>query len=154
MNIFAKAITAAAIAASTTASLAADFPKSGSAKGKGYMTYTSISQHEGWDAEMQPSIYTGDGITIYEGLDVRFHSRCLGQDAMIAGAYVTSGTCTETDTDGDKIFLTYNMEGFTYVGGTGKYKGITGGGTTVSDPIVQGKTTATVESYEKHWEIK
>lgn len=74
---------------------------------------------------------------------------------MIAGAYTDSGTCTETGKDGDKTFVTYGPETFTYVGGTGKYKGITGGGTFKSDPVYLGKKDAAfIVSFEKHREIK
>jgi hypothetical protein len=56
---------------------------------------------------------------------------CLEESRARADGYKFSGTCVETDADGDKIFLTY--EGpesgpISLIGGTGKYAGIEGSG--------------------------
>jgi hypothetical protein len=64
--------------------------------------------------------------------------RCLGALHVVNGAFDDeAGSCIYTRPDGDQVFATYKMTGkvgvgakgtFTYVGGTGKLAGITGGG--------------------------
>ena len=62
---------------------------------------------------------------------------CLGSLHAIKGIYEDGGFCEYTRPDGDKIFFTYEAKGglgksakgtFTFVSGTGKCVGITGGG--------------------------
>ena len=57
---------------------------------------------------------------------------CLEESSARKDGYKFTGTCIETDMDGDKIFVTY--EGpesgpLSVIGGTGKYAGIEGSGT-------------------------
>jgi hypothetical protein len=156
MNRFTTTITALLLTSASAS--AADFPKSGSTKATGYLTATVIGQLDGWVADWQPDSYVITGIlrNDMEGgpFDKSF-IRCIGVEAMVAGQFWDNGTCTETDKDGDKIFITYGVGKFAYVGGTGKYKGITGGGTNSGDPIFQdGKNWAAVVAFEKNWEIK
>ena len=64
------------------------------------------------------------------------------------------GHCIITNDDGDRIFADYQCQGdmemcrgpFTLVGGTGKFKGITGGGDMVSR--IQARTLFLVEGFE------
>lgn len=56
-----------------------------------------------------------------------FH--CVGYGQKIGEKSDFMGGCVKTDKDGDHIFYTYNSEGWTFSGGTGKFKGITGKGT-------------------------
>jgi hypothetical protein len=51
------------------------------------------------------------------------------------GRYSETGACTEVDTDGDMICLTVATDTQTLIGGTGKYKGITGTGTFSEHPL-------------------
>ena len=58
--------------------------------------------------------------------------RCLEDSGARPDGYKYSGSCVQTDHDGDKIFVTY--EGtksgqFKWIGGTGKYKDVSGSGT-------------------------
>jgi hypothetical protein len=63
--------------------------------------------------------------------------RCLEETRTRADGYKFTGTCVQTDADGDKLFMTY--EGpesgpVALIGGTGKYKDIEGDGSwTVTD---------------------
>lgn len=158
MNSFTTAIAASTLALTAASASAAEFPKSGSTKATSYYTQTIVDELEGWEADWQPNVYVLTGIlrnAVDGGPFDKNFLRCIGQSAMVAGAYTDSGTCTETDKDSDKIFITYGPDSFTYVGGTGKYKGITGGGTFKADPVYIGKKdSAFIISFEKNWAIK
>ena len=64
---------------------------------------------------------------------------CPGVNDLVSGVTVAAhGYCIVTDADGDKVFESWYGKGsapgkgtgqFTWTGGTGKYHGITGGGT-------------------------
>ena len=63
--------------------------------------------------------------------------QCVGSLKAIKGEYKEIGLCTYTRPDGDQIYSSYEGAGklgqsakgsFTFVGGTGKCAGITGGG--------------------------
>ena len=158
MNIRTAIFAASMLALTASGASAADFPKSGTTKATGYLTQTIVDELEGWQADWQPNLNVGMAIIRNEtegGPFDKSFMRCIGQDAMVAGKYWSNGTCTETDAAGDKIFITYGADSFTFTGGTGKYKGITGGGTSKAETVFQGaKNWAGILSFEKHWEIK
>ena len=57
--------------------------------------------------------------------------RCLESTGARPERYGYWGTCVETDSDGDKLFMTYDGKKngqFKWIGGTGKYKDIDGSG--------------------------
>ena len=57
--------------------------------------------------------------------------RCLEDTSARPGEYKYSGTCVQTDLDGDKLFMTYegSKSGqIKWVGGTGKFKDVGGSG--------------------------
>ena len=54
------------------------------------------------------------------------HAHCLMLSAIIGGKSSVSGTCTETDGDGDHVFTSFDSAAYKLIGGTGKYKGISG----------------------------
>lgn len=68
------------------------------------------------------------------GMFHRMGVRCLGLHEGGSPQAVSRGTCTDTDADGDQIFSTYESRAVdgkpsrfhTFVGGTGKYAGMTG----------------------------
>jgi hypothetical protein len=84
--------------------------------------------------------YEGSGIYISDTENGLFHNASihfLGAFHAVKGAFEESGGMVLTAPDGDKAFVTYKGSGnlgkdakgtYTYVGGTGKYTGITGGG--------------------------
>jgi hypothetical protein len=158
MNNLIAATVASMLALTSASASAADFPKSGSVKATSYDTSITVEALDGWEADFQPDIFVLTGLLRSEkegGPFDKTFMRCIGQGALIAGAYKNSGTCTETDKDGDKIFITFETGTFTFVSGTGKYKGITGGGTSKSEIAFQGpKDVVLITSHEKHWEIK
>jgi hypothetical protein len=54
------------------------------------------------------------------------HAHCLMLSAIIGGKSSVSGACTETDRDGDHVFTSFDSAAYKLIGGTGKYKGISG----------------------------
>ena len=68
------------------------------------------------------------------GMFHRLGVRCIGLHESGTPQAVSRGACTETDADGDQIFSTYETRiangrpagTHVFVGGTGKYTGITG----------------------------
>jgi hypothetical protein len=65
-----------------------------------------------------------DGQKYFDNMAVR----CLVYRETVAGKLRAYGSCTETDIDGDKVFATFDSAVMihTIIGGTGKYKGISG----------------------------
>ena len=69
-----------------------------------------------------------------------FHNmgvRCLGTREAVGGEVISRGACVDMDKDGDQMFTTYESKGnptagipfagaHTFVGGTGKYTGMSG----------------------------
>jgi hypothetical protein len=67
-----------------------------------------------------------------------------------------NGSCVETDKDGDNVFTTFDDKNHYVMGGTGKYKGITG---TAAYTIVllhdaAGGRPALIANHKAKWEIK
>jgi hypothetical protein len=54
------------------------------------------------------------------------HAHCLMLSAIIGDKPSFSGACTETDRDGDHVFTSFDGAVYKLIGGTGKYKGISG----------------------------
>ncbi len=55
-------------------------------------------------------------------------AHCLMLSAIIGGKPRRYGACTQTDRDGDHAFASFDGAAFKLIGGTGKYKGISGSG--------------------------
>ena len=54
------------------------------------------------------------------------NANCLMLLAIIGGQPRRYGACTQTDRDGDHVFTSFDGAAFKLIGGTGKYKGISG----------------------------
>ncbi|SAK81003.1 hypothetical protein AWB79_05262 [Caballeronia hypogeia] len=81
---------------------------------------------------------------------------CLFFEGARGGQYSETGSCTETDTDGDMIYLTVATDTQTFTGGTGKYKGISGTGTFSGHPLrppAPGTFAVEVE-HKVNWKLK
>jgi hypothetical protein len=52
--------------------------------------------------------------------------RCLASIRVVKGEQELYGACKETDADGDYTSTTFDSEAHYFIGGTGKYQGITG----------------------------
>ena len=118
--------------------LSEEMAKEGSYTGKNYATGTSKALPMG--EERIHVTYEGTGIyvsDIEEGFLNNASQYFLGALHAVKGAFEESGFMVLTVPDGDKVFATWKGSGnlgkdakgtYTYVGGTGKYTGITGGG--------------------------
>jgi hypothetical protein len=152
------AIAASFLTLTAASASAADFPKSGSEKGVIYFTAAVADELDGWETPFQPGIYVMTGVVRTDPAGSAFdksYVRCVGERALLSGKFATVGACTQTDTEGDKAFVTFETGKYAYVGGTGKYKGLTGGGPVTSERIYQGKNDwAVIMAFEKQWEIK
>jgi hypothetical protein len=65
---------------------------------------------------------SSDGAKAFDNMSVR----CVAYNEMLGGKLQASGSCVEIDADSDKVFTTFAAGVHTIVGGTGKYKGISG----------------------------
>jgi len=125
---------AATIAAvlTATAAGAAEAPKAGSVKHAAYTVCRQTAAIDLGEVGSDTSadctgIVKADGGGAFDNLALH----CLEGSVARKAGYKFTGSCVETDGDGDKIFLTY--EGpesgpVDVLGGTGKFKGITGKG--------------------------
>ena len=129
---------------------AADIPRQGSFALRIYGTGTwkAISMGE----ERLHATYDGIGVVVNDAGKGFLHhaaSYFLGQMHGVNGIKeYERGFKVYTDSDGDKVYVTYDQKGvlfrsaegtFTIVGGTGKYTGITGGGESTWGPTPMAK---------------
>ena len=76
--------------------------------------------------------------------------------SQVGETFHFNGSCVETDKDGDNVFTTFDDKNHYLMGGTGKYKGITG---TVPYTVVElhetvGGRPADIVNHKATWEIK
>jgi hypothetical protein len=137
--------------------VSAEFPKTGEAEFDTYYVDNVV-------AKIDSGVGTGaivdeTGITRNVKGEAPFNDmsvRCLYQESSVGETLHFNGTCVETDKDGDNIFATFDDKNHYLMGGTGKYKGITG---TVAYTIVElhetvGGRPALVINHKAKWEIK
>jgi hypothetical protein len=135
----------------------AQMAKEGTGNGKGY--YVSSIQVMPMEKERAQMNYEGFGIFAADDVQTPFHNmsqHVLGGLHVFKGDIDDSGFIEGTLTTGDKVFMTYKASGkmgkpsfvkgtFTYVGGTGKFSGIEGGGEFTRytlQPPAEGKSAA------------
>jgi hypothetical protein len=127
-------IFAAFIASAAPALAAEPFPASGAAKLAAYSVCRSAAIVDmgpvgsNSSAECIGIVKTQDGSKLLDNQAIR----CLEEAKARPEGYAFTGTCIQTDADGDKLFMAY--EGpesgtIALIGGTGKYKDVTGKGT-------------------------
>ena len=117
------------------AALAAEpLPPNGSAKLAAYAVCRSLAIIDmgpvgsNSSAECTGIVRTRDGSKLLDNLSIR----CLEEAKARPQGYAFTGTCIQTDGDGDKLFMTYEgpeSGDVALIGGTGKYKDVTGKGT-------------------------
>lgn len=102
-------------------------------------TYT-VAYVTTWSDAMQlggqtTRLWEADGISTNNAGRPMFDDmgvHCFGLGQTISGVFSARGNCTHTDKDGNKIFEKFEINGptgtVTFIGGTGKYQGITGTG--------------------------
>jgi hypothetical protein len=154
-------ILAAAFASRAPASAAEAFPNSGSAKLAAYAVCRSAvivdmgPVGSNSSAECTGIVKTRDGSKLLDNLAIR----CMEESTARPKGYAFTGTCIQADGDGDKIFMTYEgpeSGDIALLGGTGKYKDITGKGTwSVADaPGNSSQLFAFTLTYDVSWTTK
>jgi hypothetical protein len=152
----------AATIALTAPALAADpFPVSGAAKLAAYSVCRSAVTVDmgpvgsNSSAECNGIVKTLDGSKVLDNLAIR----CVEDAKARRDAYTYSGTCVQTDANGDKIFMTF--EGaetgpIEWIGGTGKYQDILGKGSwsSVDAPGANAQVFAYTFTYDVNWTSK
>ncbi len=109
--------------------VSAEFPKTGEAEYVAYCVDKPV-------AKIDSGVGTG---TILEETCITrnvkgegpFHDmsvRCLYHWSVVGETNRQNGSCVDTDKDGDNVFITFDDKNLYFMGGTGKYKGITGMG--------------------------
>jgi hypothetical protein len=137
--------------------VAAEFPKSGSAEYDTYFVDNTLAKID--SGAGTGAIVDSTGITRNVKGEGPFHDmsmRCLYQTNSVGETTHYSGSCVETDKDGDNVFTTFDDNNHYMMGGTGKYKGITG---TVPYTVVVlhdmvGGRSAYIVNHKATWEIK
>ena len=136
---------------------AAEFPKTGSAEYDTYYVANPVAKID--SGAGTGTIVDETGITRNVKGEGPFHDmsvRCLGHYSQVGETFHFNGSCVETDKDGDNVFTTFDDKNHYLMGGTGKYKGITG---TVPYTVVEihdtvGGRPAWIVNHKATWEIK
>ena len=106
---------------------AAEFPKTGSAEYDAYYVDNTVAKID--SGVGTGAIVDSTGITRNvkgEGPFNDMSVRCLYHWSVVGETNHLNGSCVETDKDGDNVFTTFDDKNHYLMGGTGKYKGITG----------------------------
>jgi len=151
----------AAAAVACPAAAAEPLPKSGSAKLAAYAVCRALAKVDmgpagsASSAECNGVVKTRDGSKTLDNLAIR----CLEESKARPEGYAFTGTCIETDGDGDKLFMTYEgpeSGDVALLGGTGKYRDVSGKGTwSVADaPANTADLFAFTLSYDVGWTTK
>ncbi len=162
MRILGSSLVLVALIASHGRAFAAEpLPNSGAAKLAAYAVCRSLAiidmglAGSNSSAECNGIVKTRDGSKPLDNLAIR----CLEEAKARPEGYKFTGTCVQTDGDGDKIYMTY--EGpesgpVEWIGGTGKYKDVTGSGSwSVADaPGNTANLFAFTLTYDVKWMTK
>ena len=154
-------ILAAALASAAPAFADEPFPPSGAAKLAAYAVCRSAvivdmgQVGSNSAAECTGIVKTRDGSKLLDNLAIR----CEEDAKARPEGYAFTGTCIQTDNQGDKLFMTY--EGpesgtIALLGGTGKYKDVTGTGTwsVVDAPGNNAQLFLFTLTYDVNWTTK
>jgi len=137
--------------------LSAEFPKTGEAE---YDTYYIDNVLQKIDSEAGTGgIVEETGITHNVKGESPFNDmsvRCLYHWSLVEGTRHLNGSCVHTDKDGDNIFATFDDKTTYLMGGTGKYKGITGTVRYTETPLhdTVGGRQAVIVNHKATWQIK
>jgi hypothetical protein len=154
-------ILAAAMAWAAPALAVNPFPASGEAKLAAYSVCRSAvildmgPVGSNFSAECTGIVKTRDGSKLLDNLAIR----CMEESKARPEGYAFTGTCIQTDGDGDKIFMTYEgpeSGAIALLGGTGKYQDITGKGawSVVDAPGNTAQLFAFTLTYDVSWTTK
>jgi hypothetical protein len=142
---------------SAAPAVSAEFPKTGEAEYDTYYVDNVV-------AKIDSGVGTGaivdeTGITRNVKGEGPFHDmsvRCLYHWSVVGQTNHLNGSCVDTDKDGDNVFATFDDKTTTLIGGTGKYKGITGTVSYTSTELhdTVGGRPALITNHKATWEIK
>ena len=164
MRLFAKVLVVLASIFLTT-SVNAEMAKEGSHSGKNYSTGTSkvIAMEE----ERLHMTHEGSGIYVSDAEEGFLNNASiyfLGTLHAVKGVFKESGFMVFALPDGDKIYATWQGTGnlgkdakgtITYVGGTGKYVGISGGDEYTRTGLQRAskKVWAAITTHKGNWKL-
>ena len=134
-----------------------EFPKTGEAEYDTYYVDNVVAKID--SGVGAGAIVDETGVTRNVKGEGPFHDmavRCLYHMSSVGETMHLNGSCVETDKDGDNVFTTFDDKNHYLMGGTGKYKGITG---TVPYTVVVlhetvGGREAVIVNHKAKWEIK
>ncbi len=140
--------------------MAGELPKEGKAS---YTTsYVNVSATPMKMGDRTASIYESAGITRNDAGEAPFNdmgTRCIGMREANGNDVINRGSCIDTDKDGDQVFSTYEANAksgrHVFVGGTGKYQGITGSAdyTFQSVKVPDGARPMTIVPHKATWKL-
>ena len=141
----------------TAPAVSAEFPKTGQAEYNTYYVDNVLAQID--SGAGTGGIVDETGITRNVQGEGPFHDmsvHCLYHWSLVAATRHSNGSCVHTDKDGDNVFATFDDKTTYLMGGTGKYKGITG---TVRYTEAQlhdtaGGRQAVIVNHKATWQIK
>jgi hypothetical protein len=161
LRVLATLICPIAMIALCAPAAADPLPESGAAKFAAYQVCRSLAALDmGASGSQSATECTG----IVRNLDPQKQPdnlaiRCLEDTSARPENYKYSGTCVETDADGDNLFMTYEGSKagqIKWIGGTGKFKDVTGSGGlgVVVAPGGGGASFAYTLTYDVAWSHK
>ena len=151
------ASTAVVVTFCAAPAVSAEFPKTGEAEYDSYYVDNVLAKI---DSEAGTGgIVEETGITRNIKGEGPFHDmsvRCLYHWSLVGATRHSNGSCVHTDKDGDNIFATFDDNTTYLMGGTGKYKGITGTVRYTEVPLhdTVGGRQAVIVNHKATWEIK
>jgi hypothetical protein len=140
-----------------TPAVSSEFPKTGEAQYDTYYIDKVVAKID--SGAGMGEIVEETGVTRNVKGKGPFHDMsvsCLYHESVVGETNHVNGSCVETDKDGDNVFTTFDGKSHYLMGGTGKYKGITG---TVPSTFVRLHDTvdgrrALIVNHKATWEIK
>ena len=151
------ASTAVVVTFCAAPAVSAEFPKTGEAEYDSYYVDNVLAKI---DSEAGTGgIVEETGITRNIKGEGPFHDmsvRCLYHWSLVGATRHSNGSCVHTDKDGDNIFATFDDNTTYLMGGTGKYKGITGTVRYTEAPLhdTVGGRQAVIINHKAAWQIK
>jgi hypothetical protein len=124
-------LVAGSLAFGSAAGMAQQVPKLPPSGTTHFTTYFSVHPAHVVELVDDSSITVAElvGITVNPDGEPHFNNmvvRCLVTIRVVKGEQDLYGACKETDKDGDYTSTTFDSKAHYFIGGTGKYKGITG----------------------------
>ena len=129
--LFACSLVGGSLALGNAAGVAQEVEKLPPSGTTHFTTYFSVHPAHVVEMVEDSSITVAEltGITVNPDGEPYFHNmvvHCLVSIRVVKGEQDLYGACKETDKDGDSTSTTFDSKAHYFIGGTGKYQGITG----------------------------